>query len=115
MRVMKLSTSGLAAALVAAGGIAGFAQPGLFRSGTRIVALYATVTDAQKRLVPGLTKTDFEILDNEKPQEIQLFENEVQPITVVVMLDTSASMMGNTELLKHGSGQCVLRRLPKDN
>jgi Ca-activated chloride channel family protein len=53
-------------------------------------------------------------LDNEKPQEIQLFENEVQPVTVVVMLDTSASMMGNMELLKHASEQFVLRLLPKD-
>jgi Ca-activated chloride channel homolog len=114
MSVMKLSTIGLAAALVAALGIATFAQQGVFRSGTRIVALYATVTDAQKHLVPGLMKADFEILDNEKPQEIQLFDNEVQPITVVVMLDTSASMMNNLELLKQASEQFLLRLLPKD-
>ena len=114
MRGMKLSTTGLAAALVASWGIAAFAQPGVFRSGTRIVALYATVTDAQKRLVPGLTKTDFEILDNDKPQEIQLFVNEVQPITVVVMLDTSGSMVNNLELLMRASEQFLLRLLPKD-
>ena len=35
---------------------------------TRTVALYATVTDAQKRLVPDLDQHDFEILDNDKPQ-----------------------------------------------
>jgi len=114
IRIMKLTTKGLAAALLAAGGISVFAQQGVFRSGTRIVPVYATVIDAQKRLVPDLVKTDFEILDNEKPQEIQLFENEVQPITVVVMLDTSASMMGNLELLKHASEQFLLRLLPKD-
>jgi hypothetical protein len=94
MKAMKLRTIVLAAALVATATNPGFGQQGVFRSGTRIVPLYATVVEAGRRLVPGLTKTDFEILDNEKPQEIQLFENEVQPITVVVMLDTSASMMG---------------------
>jgi Ca-activated chloride channel family protein len=114
MKAMKLTTTVLAAALVAAGTISLFAQQGVFRSGTRIVPLYATVTDAKKRLVPDLTKTDFEILDNEKLQEMQLFENEVQPITVIVMLDTSASMMGNMDLLKHASEQFVLRLLPKD-
>ena len=111
---MKLGPTGLAAAFVAVGTIAVFAQQTVFRSGTRIVPLYATVTDAQKRLVPDLAKTDFEILDNEKSQEIQLFVNEVQPVTVVVMLDTSASMMGNIELLKQAAEQFVLRLLPKD-
>ena len=111
---MKLSTKGLVGALVVVAGISTFAQQGVFRSGTRIVPLYATVTDAQKHLVSDLTKTDFEILDNDKLQEIQLFENAVQPITVVVMLDTSASMMNNIELLKHAAEQFVLRLLPKD-
>src|SRR5204863_6090072 len=100
---MKLSTKGFAAALLVAAGISVSAQQGVFRSGTRIVPVYATVIDAQKRLVPDLAKTDFEILDNEKPQDIQLFENEIQPITVLVMLDTTASMLGNFELLKHAS------------
>ena len=31
-----------------------FAQQPTFRTGTRTVALYATVTDSQKRLVPDL-------------------------------------------------------------
>ena len=61
MKAMKLRTKGLAAALAALGTISVYAQQGIFRSGTRIVALYATVVDAQKRLVPDLTKTDFEI------------------------------------------------------
>jgi Ca-activated chloride channel family protein len=111
---MTLSTRGLAAVLVATGGIALVAQQATFRGGTRLVALYATVMDAQKRLVPGLAKADFEILDNDKLQETQLFVNEVQPVTVVVMLDTSASMTGNFSLLQNGAEQFLLRMLPKD-
>jgi len=70
--------------------------------------------DAQKRLVPDLSKDDFEILDNDKVQEIQLFDNEVRPISVVVMLDTSASMTGNLQLLENAAEQFLLRLLPKD-
>ncbi len=96
------------------GGFSAFAQQPTFRAGTRTVALYATVTDAQKRLVPDLTQDDFQIFDNDKPQALDLFINEVQPITVVVMLDTSASMTGNLELLEQAAEQFLLRMLPKD-
>src|SRR5262245_22517065 len=114
IRIMKLPQKLLVAVLLCFAAFSAFAQQGVFRSGTRIVALYATVTDAQKRLVPDLAKTEFEILDNDKVQEIHLFENEVRPITVVVMLDTSASMTGNLKLLENAAEQFLLRLLPKD-
>ena len=56
-----------------------------FKSGTRVVPLNVTVTDAQRRLVPDLTRDDFEVLDNDKPAPIVVFENGTQPISVVVM------------------------------
>lgn len=96
------------------GGLSVFAQQPTFRTGTRTVALYATVIDAQKRLVPDLTQEDFQIFDNDKPQPLELFINEVQPITVVVMLDTSASMTGNLKLLEQAAEQFLLRMLPQD-
>ena len=111
---MKLTRAFLAATLLLGGGFSLFAQQPTFRSGARTVPLYATVTDAQKRLVPNLTQDDFEIVDNDRPQPIDLFINEVQPITVVVMLDTSASMTGNLKLLEQAAEQFLLRMLPKD-
>ena len=111
---MKLTSRLLAATVLLCGGFSVFAQQPTFRTGTRTVALYATVTDSQKRLVPDLTQEDFAIFDNDKPQSIDLFLNEVQPITVVVMLDTSASMTGNLKLLEQAAEQFLLRMLPKD-
>ena len=75
----------------------------MFRSGTEIVDLYVTVTDSEGRLVPNLTQEGFAILDNRQPRDIVVFENDVQPITVVVMLDTSASMTPSLDLLKVGA------------
>ncbi len=91
-----------------------FAQEPTFRSGTEIVSLFVTVADAQGRLVPDLTKEDFEIYDNDKPQPIVYFENVIQPISVVVMLDTSGSMTGSISLLKQAAEQFLLRLLPAD-
>jgi Ca-activated chloride channel homolog len=85
-----------------------------FKSGTQTVPLYVTVTDAMRRLVPELTQEDFEILDNNKPQPIALFDNEIRPITAVVMLDTSGSMTLALDLVKKASEQFLIRLLPDD-
>ncbi|NQW05365.1 MAG: VWA domain-containing protein [Acidobacteria bacterium] len=85
-----------------------------FTSSARTVPIYATVTDAAGRLVPDLVKADFEVYDDGKKVEVSLFENAVQPITVVVMLDTSGSMTMNLELLKQAATQFVIRLLPDD-
>jgi Ca-activated chloride channel family protein len=90
------------------------AQQPTFKGGTQIVSVFATVTDAQQRLVPNLVIDDFEVLDNDKPQTLVFFQNEVQPITVVVMLDTSGSMTSSIPLLKAAAEQFVIRLLPDD-
>ena len=104
----------LTIALIGAAAASAAAQQPIFRSGARTVPLYVTVTDGLKRLVPELTRDDFEILDNGKPATITLFDNEVQPISVVVMLDTSASMTLSLDILKAAAEQFVLRLLPAD-
>ena len=91
------------------------AQQPTFKSGTQVVSVFTTVTDAQKRLVPDLVQDDFEVLDNEKPQPLVLFENKIQPISVVVMLDTSGSMTLTIGLLKQAAEEFVARLLPSDS
>ncbi len=90
-------------------------QPPLIKSTPTVtVPVYVTVTDPQRRLVPGLVRDDFQIIDNEKPQPLSLFDNEVRPITVVVMLDTSGSMTLNIEFVKQAAEQFAIRLLPQD-
>jgi len=104
---------GLLFALVASGaGVA--AQQPTFRSGTQIVSLFATVLDAENRLVPDLTQQDFEVFDNDKSQPLVVFRSENLPITAIVMLDTSGSMTGTIDLLKAAAEQFVIRLLQDD-
>ena len=81
---------------------------------TESVPVYVTVTDAEKRLVPDLVLEDFEVLDNGKPQTVNVFENKPTPITTVVMIDTSGSMTASLGLVKDGAEQFLLRLLPMD-
>jgi Ca-activated chloride channel family protein len=108
----RLVTAALGAAI--AGSAALLAQQPTFKSGTELVSLFVTVADAQGRLVPDLTKDDFEIYDNDKLQPIVHFDNVIQPISVVVMLDTSGSMTGSISLMKDAAEQFFLRLLPAD-
>ena len=89
-------------------------QEPTFRSGTELVDLYVTVTDDDGRLVPNLLREDFSIFDDRQPQEIALFENTVRPITVVVMLDTSASTTNVMDRIMAGAEQFLIRMLPDD-
>jgi Ca-activated chloride channel family protein len=107
MRVpILLALLGLAGAFVP--------QQGSFKSGASTVAVYTTVTDAAGQLVPDLRRDDFEIFDNGKPQPISIFTSDVQPITVVMMLDRSASMLANFALVERAAGTFVDRLLPGD-
>ena len=66
-----------------------------FQSGTHSVSVYASVLSADGRLVPNLKQEDFEVLADGQVQPLTIFENGIQPITIVVMLDRSGSMVGN--------------------
>src|SRR5215212_9050981 len=104
----------LAAALIVMAAVAAVAQGPTFRAGTQVVFVPTTVTDAEGRLVPDLEKEDFTILDNGKPQDITVFQGETQPFTAVVILDFSASMTNNLQLLKQATEQFLLRMLKED-
>jgi VWFA-related protein len=90
------------------------AQQPQFGSGARTVAVYATVTDKDGRLVPDLARDAFEVRDNGKAQPVTVFSNDIQPITVVMMLDRSGSMRGNFGLVEKAAGEFVRRLQPED-
>ncbi len=89
-------------------------QPPTFGTTTRIVAVYATVTDQQGRLAPDLTRDNFEVDDNGVKQELTVFSNDVQPITGILLLDRSGSMKPNLELEVRAAETFVRGMLAED-
>jgi Ca-activated chloride channel family protein len=102
------------AAALAVGLLATTQQQPTFRTGAYTVAVYTTVTDAEGRLVPDLERDQFEVYDNGKLQKITTFANDIQPITVVMMLDRSVSMRRNFDLVRTAAETFVEKLLPTD-
>jgi Ca-activated chloride channel homolog len=112
MLIRTLASVAAAAALLIAPMAA--QDPQKFRISTNTVAMYATVTDSDKRLVTDLVEDDFEVYDNGKLQTITSFDNKPLPITVIVMLDTSGSMTIALDLVKRAAEEFLMRLLPED-
>jgi len=85
------------------------AQQPTFRAGSDQVRVFGTVLDRDGRLVTTLTKEQFEVRDEGKPQPLTLFDNTPQPIRLIVMLDVSGSMEGNLQLLRDASDELFAR------
>jgi Ca-activated chloride channel family protein len=68
------------------------AQQPVFKGGVDLVNVTATVTDGNGRFISGLTKDNFVVYDEGKPQEIVTFSTERVPVSLGMLLDVSASM-----------------------
>jgi Ca-activated chloride channel family protein len=89
-------------------------QAPVFRAGVETVAIYATVVDRYGEMVLNLTRTDFDIYDNGVKQDLNLFVTGLQPITAILLVDTSASMTVSLDLARAAAEQFVIRMLPGD-
>jgi Ca-activated chloride channel family protein len=88
-----LAAGALAAVLaLAAPGHAQQRRPPVFESGIEIIHLNVSITDAHNRYITGLRDRDFAIFEDGVRQELSLFNHDDIPISLVLMLDTSASM-----------------------
>lgn len=68
------------------------AQEAVFKAGVEVVDVSATVTDGNGRFIGGLTKDDFIVYDNGKPQEIVSFSSSRVPVSLAMLVDVSGSM-----------------------
>ncbi|MGE5837879.1 MAG: VWA domain-containing protein [Acidobacteriota bacterium] len=92
-----------------------FAQnPPQFRTGTDVVPVYATVRDKDRGFVLDLAQDDFELYDNGRKQTITQFTTAVQPLSAVVLIDGSGSMIPEFNRAIEGARNFVLRMLPED-
>jgi Ca-activated chloride channel family protein len=58
----------------------------------KLVNIFVNVTDANGAIVGGLTRDDFSIAEDNRPQNISLFERQSElPLNLTLAIDTSAS------------------------
>ena len=58
---------------------------------SRLVNLNVRVTDSSGKLIPDLTKADFQIFEDNVKQELVRFEPVTTPVSVILLLDASGS------------------------
>jgi Ca-activated chloride channel family protein len=79
-----------------------------------LVLVPVTVTDPMDRVVTGLDREDFEILDGKAPQEIRHFSKQDAPISVGVILDSSGSMKTKIERAREAVAAFLRTGNPED-
>jgi Ca-activated chloride channel family protein len=63
-----------------------------FGAGIEVINLTVSVTDARSRYITDLAERDFAVFEDGVRQDLSLFTHENLPISLVLMIDTSASM-----------------------
>jgi len=75
---------------------------------TRLVNVALNVEDAKGAPIGGLGIGDFEVLEDGKPQKITFFERETTtPLSIVLAIDTSESVLTNERLEKEAAKHFV--------
>src|SRR5712672_2502731 len=70
-----------------------------------VVQLFFNVKDKRGALIPNLTKDDFEISEDSKPQTIKYFAAESNlPLTLGIMIDASGSQRNVIDMEKEVGG-----------
>jgi VWFA-related protein len=85
-----------------------------FKAQVNVVNLFYNVKDKHGLLIPNLTKDNFEVFEDGKPQTIKYFSAESnQPLTLGIMIDTSASQTRVLDIEQESCAQ-FLRSVLRD-
>jgi VWFA-related protein len=89
------------------------AEPATFRTGVANVRVDAQVFEGT-RAVAGLTRADFLLYDNNAAQPITYFDQEREPVTLLLVLDVSGSMARYLEQMAAASRLAMKSLRPGD-
>ncbi len=85
-----------------------------FRTSTRMVLVPVTVTDPYGKTILGLQAKDFNIFDDQAPQQIVSFATEDAPCSAGLVLDISGSMQSTLGVVKESALSFVRSANPDD-
>jgi Ca-activated chloride channel homolog len=86
----------------------------VIKEDANLVLVSVSVTDPMERLVTGLAPENFQVFENKKPQEIRHFSSEDTPVSVGIILDSSASMTGKMDRVREAVNQFCQAANPQD-
>jgi Ca-activated chloride channel family protein len=111
-----LTTTLFLGALAAVGSVSvdASSRPAVFRADVDLVDVAVTITDVQKHYITGLGEGDFEVLEDGTPQALTLFSRERLPLSLVILLDTSQSMMRKLPEAQAAAVRFVRTLAPED-
>ena len=109
------ATSLALAALLLAAVLVAAPAAGQFRSGVSAVEVYVSATDSKGVPVRGLTREDFELAEDGRPQAISTFVAGEFPLTAALALDASFSMAGRPLQAVKAAARAFLRALRPDD
>jgi Ca-activated chloride channel homolog len=113
---MKVRSAAAALAVLALPLLAQAPQrPPTFEVGIEIINLNLSVTDARNNYVTDLEEKDFAVFEDGIRQELSLFTHENLPISMVVMIDVSASMDEKLPQARAAAIQFVKTLRPQDS
>ena len=87
----------------------------VLRANVDLVLVDVTVLDQSGRAVTGLAPANFAVLDDKIPQTVRYLSNVDEPISMVVVLDTSASMAANIQGTRKAFAELVNKSNPQDD
>ena len=87
----------------------------VLRTNVDLVLVNVTVLDQAGRAVTGLEPTNFAVLDDKKPQVVRYASNVDEPISLVVVLDASASMASKLQEARKAFTELVNASNPQDD
>lgn len=107
-------TVGLLALMPLAAGVAKAQGRLTFEASVDVVNLAVSVTDPKQRPVSNLDRADFAIFEDGVAQELSLFNRGETPLSLVLMIDTSASMNESLPLVQKAASRFVSALHPVD-
>ena len=85
-----------------------------FRSNSELVVMHVSVRDRGGRYITGLQKDAFTVIDDGKPQTLEMFSAEEVPATVGFLIDNSNSMRPNRQRVVASAASFVKSSNPQD-
>src|SRR5437660_11451634 len=89
---------------------------GTLRVNVDVVNVYCNVKDKRGALIPDLKRDDFQLTEDGKPQSVKYFATESnQPLTLGLLIDTSASQMRVLPMEQEAGEQFLRQVLGKED